>query len=318
MTPQVFAEWLHRQGHHIVRTASSFWHDQGPRVYQAFPYHWIIQPSEKELREFLIREKAVGLRYSAPFDAACGKISYHTIFDSVPYRLEELSSNARSKVRRGLKHCKTERISMERLAREGWRLQRDTLERQRRLGSLSKAGWQRVCVAAQDLPGFEAWGATVEGDLAATILSAHVDDTCYMLYPQSHRQYFGTYVNNALSYTVSHEMLSRPGVRAIFYGLDSLDAPPSVDEFKFRMGYTARPVRQRVVFHPSLAPLFNRASHAVAKRLLRWRPGNPALPKAEGMLRFYLEGKRPLSQQSWPEGLADRKAELLSTMERID
>jgi hypothetical protein len=33
-------------------------------------------------------------------------------------------------------------------------------------------------------------------------------------------------------------------------------------------------------------------------RLLR--PDSPALAKAEGMVRFYREGRRPLAEQAWP------------------
>jgi len=311
MNAEIFAEWLRRQGHHIVRTASSFWYDPGPRIYEAFPFHWIIQPSEQELHELLSRERAVGLRYSTPLDTANGQVSYHVVFDSGPYNLQMLSANARSKVRRGLKRCQVEHISIERLAQEGWRLQHDTLERQGRSRSMSQDKWQRICLAAKDLPGFEAWGAIVQGDLAATILTACIDDTCCVLHAQSHRQYFGSYVNNAVSYTMSHEMLSRPAVRMVLYSQHSLDAPASVDEFKFRMGYTAKPVRQRMVFHRWLAPAFNRASHAVLKQPLRWYPDYPTLSKAEGMLRFYLEGKRPLNEQDWPECLTHLKRELL-------
>jgi hypothetical protein len=303
MNAEIFAEWFRRQGHRIVRTASSFWYDQGPRVYQALPHHWCIQPSERELRELLLGERAIALRYSTPIQAAHGKVSYHVVFEGVSYSLEALSANARSKIQRGLKRCRVEPISLNRLAQEGWRLQRDTLERQCRVGSLDQKKWQRLTMAVNDLPGFEAWGAIVRGDLAATILTACIDGVCYMLYPQSHRDYFDSYVNNALAYTVSHEMLSRRGVRMIFYGLHSLDAPASVDEFKFRMGYIARPVRQRVLFHPWLRPFVNRASHAVLRRLLRWRRNSPSLAKAEGMWRFYLDGQRPAHKQKWPECL---------------
>jgi hypothetical protein len=77
-----------------------------------------------------------------------------------------------------------------------------------------------------------------------------------------------------------------------------------VDEFKFRMGYTAKPVRQRVVFHPWLRPLFNSASHTVLKAGLRLNPGNPTLSKVEGILRFYLQGRLPISRQTLPPPLA--------------
>jgi hypothetical protein len=132
-----------------------------------------------------------------------------------------------------------------------------------------------------------------------------------MLYPQSDRRYFTSHVNNALAYTVTREMLSRPGVQGVFYGLHSLDAPPGVDEFKFHMGYRAKPVRQRVLFHPWVGPLFNRVSHAVVQRLLR--PGRPGLAKGEGMLRFYLEGRRPAEEQRWPECFGGDRTVLLGT-----
>ena len=257
MNAETYAEWHRRQGHRVIRTESSYWVDQGPRAYQSIPQHWIIQPTELELQQLLREEKAAVLRYSTPIDAPCGKVSYHMVFEEGPYDLNSLSSNARSKVRRGLKRCVVEPISMERLATEGWRLQRDTLDRQGRSDSMTQEQWHQVCVAAKDLPGFEAWAALVQGELAATILVGQIDDTCHMLYPQSHRQYFDSYANNAVSYMVSREMLSRPDVRMVFYGEQSLDAPASVDEFKRRMGHMEKPVRQRVVFRSRLDPLIN-------------------------------------------------------------
>ena len=103
-------------------------------------------------------------------------------------------------------------------------MQQDTLMRQHRVGSMSQSQWRRLCFAT-DLPGFEVWRAYVQGEMAASILAARVDDVCYMLYPQSHRKYSGEYVNKALGYTVTHEMLSRTGIKMVFYGLRLLDAP---------------------------------------------------------------------------------------------
>jgi hypothetical protein len=313
MNTEIFVEWLRRQGHRVIRTPSSYWCDQGPRVYQAVPHHWRVQPSEQELRQLLLGERVIALRYSTPIEAAHGKASYHVVLEGAGYGLERLSANARSTVQRGLKRCRVAPIPLNRLAAEGWRLQSDTQERQGRVGSLDPKRWERLTLAAQDLPGFEAWGALVHGDLAATILTACVDGVCYMLYPQSHRDYFASYVNNALAYTVTHEMLSRPGVEAIFYGLHSLDAPASVDEFKFRMGYVARPVRQRVLFHPWLRPVVNRASHAALRYLRQLRPASPTLAKAEGVWRFYLDGQRPLHQQPWPGCLRQEPASSVMT-----
>lgn len=301
MNPEIFAEWLRRQSYRVIRTDSSYWYNSGPRVYQAFPYHWVIQPSAEELREFLLREKAIGLRFSTTTTAAEGLMSYHAIYEGGAYTLESLSANARSKVRRGLKACQVEPISLQQLAHDGWQLQVDTVDRQGRAGSITRQTWEQLCHAADDLPGFQAWGAFVGKDVAASILTAIVGDACYMLYPQSHRQYFDRYVNNALAYTISHHMMTQAGVRMIFYGLHSLDAPPSVDEFKFRMGYVAKPVRQRVIFHPWIVPFFNRFTYSAIKRVQAWRPNQPALAKVEGLIRFYLQGKLPLNEQVRPD-----------------
>jgi hypothetical protein len=132
MNAEVFAEWLRLQHHRVVRTASSYWHDQGPRVYQAFPYHWLIEPPEEELRDFLRANRAIGLRYSTSPKAPLGYLSYHAVCAKSSYGIEDLGQWARKNVRRGLKNCTVEPISFGRLADEGWELQCDTLARQGR------------------------------------------------------------------------------------------------------------------------------------------------------------------------------------------
>jgi hypothetical protein len=301
MNAEVFADWLRRQGQHVVRTASSYWHSQGPRAYQAFPYHWTIHPSEDELLEFLHANRAIALRYSTTLDAQAGLLSYHAVCDDSTYDMGKLSSGLRNNVRRGLKNCTVERVPFERLAGEGLALQVDTIRRQGGHRDSSADAWQKFCLAASDLPGFEAWGAIVGRSLAASLIAFRTEDCCCILSQQSLRKYLPLKVNNALTYVVTHTMVRTTSLHSVFYGLHSLDAPPSVDEFKFLMGYKAKPVRQRVVFHPWLAPFINHGSHSIVRRLQTLRPANPTLAKGEGIIRFYLEGKRPISKQVLPE-----------------
>jgi hypothetical protein len=309
MNPDVIAEWFRRQGNRVVWTPSSYWVQIGPRVFQALPYHWIISPDEDELSQLLFDQKAAALRYSTPWDMPQGMASYHAVYEQPQYGFDNLGRWARKNVRRGLKNCAVEQVPLELIAQAGWELQIDTLKRQGRHFKLDRSSWQRMCRAAGDLPGFAGWGAFVNGSLAASVITLQVNDCAYMLYQQCLRQYLPQHVNNALSFTVTRALLAQPGVRSILYGLHSLDAPPSVDEFKFRMGYTAKPVRQRVVFHPALQPFANPASHALLKQVCRLRLGDPILAKTEGMLRFYLQGLRPLDQQDFPVPLCvDRSA----------
>jgi len=311
MNPETFGRWLERQGHRVLRTESSYWHSAGIGALQAFPYHWTIQPRERELQQLLRKAHAVCLRFSAPVDSPLGHLSYHVVREGPAYGLKDLGKWARKNVRRGLRNCSVEPVGFDLMAEDGWALQCDTLDRQNRRLDVAAEGWRTRCRAARDLPGFEAWAATVRGRLAASVITFSMGDCVYLLYQQCHRDFLAAHVNNALTFVVTQTMLARPGVRSIFYSLHSLDARPSMDEFKFRMGYVARTVRQRVVFRSACAPLVNPATHALVRAAKAVRPGNPVLAKAEGMIRFYLEGKRPLTKRAAETSCFPQPAEAL-------
>lgn len=311
MNVEIFSKWLHRQGYRVLRTPSSYWYEVTSRVYQAFPYHLVIEPTEEELSVFLRKNLAIGLRYSTPIGAPIGCISYHVVYDEPSYTLDRLDRRSRQNVRAGFKNCRVESISFERLAEDGWLLEKDTQARQGRRVKQSEQKWHKRCMAAADLAGFEAWGALVDGRLCASLLTFQMEDCCEMISQQCHRDYLSARVNNALTFSVTQTMINRANIQSIFYALHSLDAPASVDQFKFRMGYTAKPVRQRVVFHPFLEPVLNAASYGLVKWVAGRQPNNGSLAKMEGMIRFHLEGRRSPIEQYWPKCLADRKSELL-------
>ncbi len=313
MNVENFAEWLRRQGHHVIRTNSSFWYNAGPQVLQAFPYDWLVQPSEQELRSLTLGKGYLAVRYSLPVSTTEGMLSYHVVLSN-PYDIEMLRPQARNGIRRGLEHFHVERISWERMADEGWALQHDTLERQGRYACMKQKQWQRICNSAKDLPGFEVWAAlTSEGTLAATILTTQIDDTFYVPYAQCHREYMCLHANNALFYTASRDMLARPGAKKIFFSLHSLDAPESVNEFKFRMGLIAKPVRQKIVFHPLLAPFASEFTYRFLKNWASHDPSSNFAAKSEGMLRFFLQGKLSVADQDTPSCLNEYKAAMIGT-----
>jgi len=313
MNAEIFAEWMRRQGHQVLRTASSYWYSAGPQVLQAFPYHWLISPPEEEITDLMLNHRMISVRYSTLLNSQLGKISYHIVLHN-PYSLDNLKAQARNGVKRGLKRCGIEQISFERLATEGWILQQDTLDRQNRLRSMTQAEWERICRSAADLPGFEAWAAVSGNELAAALIVCQIDNTWCVPYALSHRKFLNDHVNNALFYSTSCNLLGRDGVEGIFFTVESLDAPPTVDDFKLRMGLAPRPVRQRVDFHPWLRPLATSAMHKLFTGLLQHDSGNPMLAKTEGMLRFYIDGKQPLTRQRWPECLMPCKEELPNLM----
>jgi len=288
MNADIYAEWLRRQGQTVIRTQSSYWHSSGMGAYQSFPYHWLIEPSRKELRELTFRRPILALRYSMSGESGLGSDSYHATYTGSDYDFETLSGWARKNVRRGLRLCSVHQISLERYIEEGWDLRIDTLARQERSVKESRDDWRRKYSAIEGLAGFEIWAAEVQDRLAATLVTFQMDGWGYMIYQQCHRDYLREHANNALSFVVTQNFVRKPGIKGIFYGMQSLDAPPSVDDFKFRMGYEARPVRQRIVFSPYLSLFVNGISHRLLEAGHRFFPDRRWLAKAEGMFRLSL------------------------------
>jgi hypothetical protein len=302
MCPEIFGEWLRRQGHRVIRTASSYWYNAAPRIYQAFPYDWLITPSEDEINRLLVGSAAVCVRYSAPLEHEVGRLSYHTVCSDPAYDVVALPKQSRTNVRSALKRCTVTRVPFERLADDGWALQQDTLKRQSR-NYVTRKQWEARCKAATDLAGFEAWAALVEGTLAASATVFQFGSCCSILYQQSRSDLLRTGANLALGFALTKELIGRAGVKSVFYGLHSLDGPPTVDWFKYRLGYRPRRVRQRVAFHPLVAPWVNRLFHAFLREAMRLRPRSGTLAKAEGLVSFFLEGKLPLERQTVPDAL---------------
>jgi hypothetical protein len=168
-----------------------------------------------------------------------------------------------------------------------------------------------MVLSALGLKGFEVWGAIVNDRLAATVFFVQLDDCVNILYQQSLREYLPFKTNNALSFVVTNELINRPSVKLLHYGLHSLDAPASVDKFKLSMGYSIRPVRQRVVLHPALPRAVLPSVNKVVKVAIKLLPKSNMLRKTEGLLRFYTNGRLSIVDQQLPELLVNRKKELI-------
>lgn len=291
MNAETYAEFLRGQGEHVIRSTSGYWHGRSMGVYQAFPYHRLIDPSDAELAEMFSRQRALALRYWLPAESGRGCPSYAIVCEAANYDLAMLGHRTRKNVRLGLRNCTVEPISFQRVVDEGWELRQDTLNRQRRQLNIGQGPWRSGFLAAGELPGFQAWGAYVNRRLAAYLVTFQMDDCISVVDQKSHREFLDLNVNHAITFAMSQSALSQPGIRFVFYGAESLDAPPGVSDFKFRMGYVAKPLRQRIVFRPRVAALANQVSYTVLSAMTRWWPADRRFSKARGMLRVCLAEK---------------------------
>jgi hypothetical protein len=291
-TTTTYADFLRAMGHRVVETRSEHWYDASRFFYMNAPPHRVASPTDEELRTVLRQRPCLGVRFAAPFQAR-GKVSYQIVCDNRDYGMETLSANVRSKVRRGLKRCTVAPIPVEVAASAGRRAHADTVARQGRQGVLADDSWERFWAAAAAAPGVEVWGAWTGADvLAAFLVTVTFEESVEFLLARSCSDELHAYPNNALLFHVTEEMLAHRGVPEITFGLESLEPVGPLDQFKFSMGFSARPLRQRIVFHPVLRVLLRQAS--VRAMFHRWSEGrgtgNVFWRKAAGLLRFAEEG----------------------------
>jgi hypothetical protein len=286
-----FAHFLSGIGHRVVQAAGSYWYDASKGFLLAVPSHRLLTPDADELRAFVRRANCAGVRFTAPLDGP-GKLSYQIVCDARDYSVERLSANTRSKVRRGLRRCEVTAVPFTRLADEGRAADADTVARQSRPSRHAEARWTRYWQTAAATPGMEGWAAYSDGRLAAYLVTVLLDDCVEFLLARSRSDCLDAYPNNALVYTVAHEMLVRRGVRQITFGLESLEPVGPLDQFKFGMGFRTAPLRQRVVFHPLAQALLER--QPVRALVHRWAAARGARDafwrKADGLLRFAEQG----------------------------
>jgi len=305
MNEKNFVKWYELQGYNVIKSNSSYWIELGFMFYQSIPFNLIISPSNEELEHIISETAAVGLRFSSPVDSSEGYISYHVLYEGNKYELNSLSKKARYDVKKALKVCKIEPINFDNLLYEGWRLRKQTLIRQNRRLSESYSKWKLMCLAAKVLDGFEAWGAKIGDELVASLLSFKLYDTCLILYQQSSTRHLHIGVNNALTFVFTHEILSRGNINKVFYGLHSLDAADSVDRFKIRMNYYPKIIKQRIYVNKRYSFLFKEKNLKIVSLINKLILKNTNLKKLQGLIYFYLEGKKPIDHQSWPSLLLD-------------
>jgi hypothetical protein len=290
MQPEAFLEFLARQGHRIVKTESCYWFDAQPGFYFYFPSHRLITPSTEELDRILSSEPCIGLRYFTPLDRV-GKESFLIVCSDKNYDITSVDAHcARRQTRRGLEHFNIKQLEFKELAKLGISLNHDTLVRQGRDPCINEEKkWQLYCSSAYGLEGFEAWGAFSGNNLASFMVTFLMEDHFTILHHSSATEYLPLYPNNALIFYMTKLKLALPEVNTVSYGPQSLDAPESLDTFKFRMGFQKKPMKQTIVFNPLVRPFIGGFFYKTIQCVSALRPGSDTFRKCEGIVRFYRE-----------------------------
>lgn len=282
--PEDVVAFFSQNGYRVTRTASCWWYNEyhQSRVYFSFPPHRLVVPSDAEVGSvFRANPEALALRFLSPLSGQ-GRESFVWICRK-PFDSTSPNGKSRNQIRRGLERCQVRTLTFDWLVHGGQEAHRDTMARHGQdSGSLG------LNSRLDDCPGYGAWGAFVDDNLAAYIVTLCVEDWAHILVNRSADAYLKFYPNNALVFTVAQELLSRPGVSTVSYGWEPLASRGTLDHFKSGMGFQKEPVRQRIILRPWLRPLLNSTVCRAIAKMAGLHP-NDRLQRLAGFCRIVAE-----------------------------
>ncbi len=284
MNNQEFAEFFIRTGNRVVETASGYWYEAYPFCFQSIPYHESIAPDPEEFNNIFFKKSALLVRYNS-IDQTNTFPGNIWICENKDYDLALLGANTRSTIRRGLNRNSVERVSFEVLGNEGWKLIQDTGNRQRRNTDFANLKeWSNYCSAANLTNGLEAWVAFNGTKLGSLLVGAEINDFFYILHQASADHALKNYPNNALIYTVTKLKLSMAHIKAVSYGLDSIEDTQGLRVFKLRMGFSLREYNQKILINPLFQWIKRNRINALIQYILGIFPKNNYFRKAKAIL----------------------------------
>jgi hypothetical protein len=292
VTPDDLAQFYRRNGQRVARTPNAFWYMPSPLAWSIFPYREYPIVGEEDYSQLWKESRRAAVARTIRADAAAEEANRALYICAIDgYDLDSVSSNTRSKIRRGLGANEIRRIGFDELAEGGAALHESTLRRQgRRVPNDAREQWAKTCRSAGEA-GFEGWGAFHEGRLVGLVLAFHFDGRYHLSSIRSDADALKSYPNNALIFTITKSALERDDVHDVSYGLESVQhGLDGLDAFKLSMGFTRVPVHETVVLRPVLRR-FRRPATAAAVALANRFPERDEFRKAAGILSPGSTGK---------------------------
>ncbi len=201
--------------------------------------HTPVSLSKDEQKELLKKSGALFLRWTDNWGKAAGNFWY-IIKDNKP-SLEELSSNTRSKVRRGLKKSVIEPVSKEIMIEKGYEVYLKAFGRYKTyITPLSK---EEFAVKIMQCDNCEYWGVFVENKLVAYSENLIFDgNVCSMSVVKYDPEYLKYYTSYALHYVMNDYYLNTKNFLYINDGARSIGHQTQVqdfleEKFKYRKAY---------------------------------------------------------------------------------
>ena len=223
----------------------SIWKKYQGVLLPKIPPHKTIQITKEEAKKLLKENSALLIRWSSTFDDENENTFWYVIKDS-ECSMEELSSNTRSKVRRGLKKLTVKKISKEDLLKlGGYNVYLAANESYNHYVPPMNEGDFNDFILSYDDEDCHFWGVFLkESDkLVAYSQNLIIDDYCDYSIIKFHPKYLRYYLSYALFYEMNSYYLNEKGFRYVNDGPRSMGHDTNIQEFliskfKFKKAYS--------------------------------------------------------------------------------
>jgi len=269
-------------------TADSLWIEDSNHQLLLLPQNaraLLTSDERRELRRKTSRTWFASYVLAAP---AAKPNAFHYVART--YGIDQLSSNTRSKTRRGLKRFGVGMVDAETIVRGGYTAAADSRERND-FARPSESDFHKG-IRSLSAKGHQFWAALGPGDEVAAfcaVLSASSWATIPINRSANH--YLRDYPNNALFHEILNYYLTNESVHSVSYGFSSMQNETNMEmddlhRFKLSIGFEAIPIRRVLESLRVQGSMLARAAMHIPKvsRLLRLK--SPRIRKLEQLAAF--------------------------------
>ena len=301
-TASEYVEALHKRGvKAFLGEGRAFWIVSERIGLGRCPETCFDAPSPGEMRSLLWRSRCLVATYVLPVDDAHPANALLYLCTQRDYHLDRLSSQARRNARRAQRAFRFEFLDRGMLLAHGARAYCDTRARVG-LSDGTVEAFENYTASLLARPGYKFVGAWCGDELAAYMWIQMIDDWA-AIGGYSANDHLRSCPNEGLINFVLDYCLAQGRCREVTYGLSSVQEDArssSLDYFKKKVGFEARPVHRAFAFHPLVRPLINPLTNWALRGSLKFFPQSRMLRKASGVLANCLGRPVPLNPEAVP------------------
>ena len=214
------------------------WRKYNGALIPMFPPH--IQIDTNGLEDKIQEEGVYFARWTSNFDCV-EKTKFWFVINDSAIRLEDYSSNTRSKIRRGLKNCDVKIVDKQTIINQGYEVYKQAFDRYKTY--LKAKEYSEFCNDIISLSEkWQFWGVFFQEKLIAYSQNKIVDNYCDYSTIKFHPDYLSRYSSYALFYSMNQYYLNDNNFKYVNDGARSLSHETNIQEFliqkfKFRKAY---------------------------------------------------------------------------------